>query len=678
MIHLRNRWTALFLALVLSLSLALPASAAQEDRAQAAHEAAQYAMQYGGAVSVQYALWENGEVTLQGHDGVYSKTENRALTDDDLYGIGSISKTYTAAAMMKLVEQGKVDLDEPVTAYLPDFTMADPRYTQITVRMLLNHSSGLMGGTTNDAFLFGDQGNDDAPSRLLERLAGQTLQAEPGAYSVYSNDSFTLAQLVIERVSGMEYTAFLNQYLLEPLGLENTLTPMEEFDTSRLVKTYLGTDTRALPAENLTIVGTGGIYSTASDLAAFGGALCGEGLLSQASLDEMASDQYLLGMWPEDSDGDAVAYGLGWDSVHMFPFSQNGIQALVKGGDTIVYHAGLVILPEYDMAAAVLTSGGISTYNQLAAARILLDALAEQGVEVEEEAALTPAQPAQMPAELTQLSGWYGTSTAAAQLQITDEGVLTLTGMEGTFTYREDGSFRDESDSVLLKLVQEDNGETYLYQKSYASIPGLTTLCVASYAMERLPSSQPDEATQAAWEAREGKMYVQTNERWSSAYYALSGVFAAVTLQGSPEGYLLTNQLTAPDTAAPVLQIPGTGSRDSAVIRVLDVDGCETLELNGSLYQDASSVSPIFSGPESWCIIRPGQTARWYRTGEAAGSQMTVEVPENGGFYVYDAALGLQASSWLYGDTTVVLPENGWIVFSGEEGAQFHIYLSQP
>lgn len=64
--------------------------------AQAAHEAAQYAMQYGGAVSVQYALWENGEVTLQGHDGVYSKTENRALTDDDLYGIGSISKTYTA------------------------------------------------------------------------------------------------------------------------------------------------------------------------------------------------------------------------------------------------------------------------------------------------------------------------------------------------------------------------------------------------------------------------------------------------------------------------------------------------------------------------------------------------------------------------------------------------------
>ena len=465
--------------------------------------------------------------------------------------------------------------------------------------MLLNHSSGLMGGTTNDAFLFGDQGNDDAPSRLLERLAGQTLQAEPGAYSVYSNDSFTLAQLVIERVSGMEYTAFLNQYLLEPLGLENTLTPMEEFDTSRLVKTYLGTDTRALPAENLTIVGTGGIYSTASDLAAFGGALCGEGLLSHASLDEMASDQYLLGMWPEDSDGDAVAYGLGWDSVHMFPFSQNGIQALVKGGDTIVYHAGLVILPEYDMAAAVLTSGGISTYNQLAAARILLDALAEQGVEGgREEAALTPAQPAQMPAELTQLSGWYGTSTAAAQLQITDEGRAHPYRDGGDLHLPGGRQFRDESDSVLLKLVQEDNGETYLYQKSYASIPGLTTLCVASYAMERLPSYQPDGRPLRPPGRLERGQDVRSNQRaLVLRLLALSGVFAAVTLQGARRA--ICSPISSPPLTPPppVLQIPGTGSRDSAVIRVLDGrrlrdPGAQRLPLSGRKLR-----LPIFSGP---------------------------------------------------------------------------------
>lgn len=89
-------------------------------------------------------------------------------------------QTFTAAAMMKLVEQDKVDLDQPVTTYLPDFKMADPRYRDITVRMLLNHSSGLMGGTTVNGFLLNDPTESDATANLLQRLSTQTLQAAPG------------------------------------------------------------------------------------------------------------------------------------------------------------------------------------------------------------------------------------------------------------------------------------------------------------------------------------------------------------------------------------------------------------------------------------------------------------------------------------------------------------------
>lgn len=80
----------------------------------------------------------------------------------------------------------------------------------------------------------------------------------------------------------------------------------------------------------------------------------------------MTADWAARGLWPEDSADDQLGYGLGWDNVHMFPFGQNGIQALVKGGDTLRYHAGLIVLPEHDMAVAVLSSGGVSTYNQLA------------------------------------------------------------------------------------------------------------------------------------------------------------------------------------------------------------------------------------------------------------------------------------------------------------------------
>lgn len=677
---LRTRCCALFLTLALAISFAPPVFAAGTD-ADAAQAAAQCAMEYGGAVSVQYALWQDGEITLSGHAGVYSKTDSAALTDDHLYGVGSVSKVYTAAAMMKLVEQGRVDLNRTVVSYLPEFKMADERYKQITVRMLLNHSSGLMGSASINSFLFGD-GEETYPiDHLLERLAAQRLQADPGAYSVYSNDGFTLAQLVIERVSGMEFTAFLHQYITAPLGLTNTLTPRDSFDMGRLAKTYLNQADLPTPAETLPIIATGGVYASARDLAAFGGAFCNDSLLSQSSREAMSADEYLRGMWPEDSGGDTLAYGLGWDSVHMFPFSQNGIQALVKGGDTLVYHAGLVVLPEYGMSCAVLSSGGVSTYNQLAAARILIDALEEQGVAVEETAALPAAQRAAMPGELTQLSGTYGASTALMEVDVSQQGVLTLSAAgqdTGSYTHCQDHSFRSEDDSILLKLVREDNGQTYLFQKAYVSLPGLTTLCTAGYAAQRLPDYTPAQEIQAAWEAREGKLYFQVNEKRSSALYGLGGVFASVSLAGSPSGYLLTNQLASPDLAVPVLQIPGVGSRDSGDVRAFEQNGFEYLEVNGGLYLESAGVTPIFSGSASYCTLQPGETAHWYQVGQAAGKEMTVQIPDSGAFYVYDAALGVRASSWLYGEDRAVLPEGGWIVFVGQEGDRFHIQLTDP
>ena len=676
---------ALALVLALLLSLWAPALAAETEAetgslAQSAQTAAEAALQYGGAVSVSYALWQDGQVVLTGSAGVYSRTEDRPLTDDVLYGVGSISKTYTAALMMTLVEAGQVDLDETVTTYLPDFTMADERYEDITVRMLLNHSSGLMGSAGPGSFLFGD-GTHDASDDLLERLKTQTLQADPGAYSVYSNDSYTLAQLVIEAASGMDYGDYLHQEIIEPLGLENTCVPADNAAADRFARTYLGEDQRALPTETVAALATGGVYASASDLAAFGGALCGEGLLTEASLEAMAADEYLRGMWPEDSEGDALAYGLGWDSVHMFPFNRSGIQALVKGGDTLVYHSGLVVLPAYDMAAAVVSSGGVSTYDQAAAARILMDALALEGVTVDETAALDTAEAAPMPQELTALSGPYGTSTLLYDVDITADGVMTLTvsGASMTLTYREDGTFRDEANSALMRLVEEDNGRVYLFQKAYTPLPGLAPTAVAEYVMERLPDYEAPQEALDAWHAREGKIYLQTNEPYTSALYPLSGVFAAISFQGMPEGaesYMLTNQIVDGNTAVPVLQIPGVGSRDSGTVSIRDVDGVEYIELNGGLYMDAAAAPAVYPGALSYCTIQPDGGARWHTAGEAAGKTMTVTVPENGGFCVYNADMTLAASSWIYGDTTVTLPEGGLIVFAGDPSARFTIALS--
>ena len=147
MVSIKKRSLSLLLALLLILCLPSTALAAQQAQPaeitleEAAVSAALAAREYSGAVSVQYALWQDGEIVLTGSSGVYSKTENRALTDDILYGIGSVSKIYTTVAVMQLAEEGRVSLDAPVTRYLPQFRMADERYRDITVRMLLNHSS---------------------------------------------------------------------------------------------------------------------------------------------------------------------------------------------------------------------------------------------------------------------------------------------------------------------------------------------------------------------------------------------------------------------------------------------------------------------------------------------------------------------------------------------------------
>ena len=109
-----------------------------------------------------------------------------------LYGIGSVSKVFTAAAVMKLVEDGKLDLDEPVIAYIPEFIMADERYVHITPRTLLNHSSGLMGSTGGNVYLLGD--NDEVNhDQFLDILKSQTLKHDPGDRSIYCNDGFTRA-----------------------------------------------------------------------------------------------------------------------------------------------------------------------------------------------------------------------------------------------------------------------------------------------------------------------------------------------------------------------------------------------------------------------------------------------------------------------------------------------------
>ena len=681
LMKLRKRGSALLLALMLSLSLSVSAMAEETVASleETAQSAAQGALTYGGADSVQYALWQDGKVVLTGSCGSYSRTENRALTDDILYGIGSVSKIYTTVAVMQLAEAGRVSLDAPVTRYLKDFKMADERYRQITVRMLLNHSSGLMGSRFENAMLFGDA-DPVAADSLLEQLSTQRLKADPGAYSVYCNDGFTLAELVVEAVTGMEFMDYVRTRILKPAGLENTFAPGDTFDTGRLAKTYRGADTRALPQDCLNLVGTGGIYATASDLAAFGGALIGTKLLRQSSLNAMAAPEYDRGIWPDTDAPDALRYGLGWDAVEWLPFSQSGIQALVKGGDTLRYHAGLVVIPEYHMAAAVLSSGGASTYNEMTAAQMLAAALKARGVVLDESLPLLPeAAPAAMPAELTENAGYYGSTAAQYRVDVTDDGTLTMRVLTmpsvpaQAFTYCDDGTFRDTTGQAALRFVKEANGQLYLYQQAVGLLPGLGMMPTANYAAVKLPENDITPEVQAAWDRYLSTSFLPMGEKYSSqTYLALADSTAQETAELVP-GYVGASRIVDSTSALYELQIPGANGRDGQDIHVYEQSGTTWMDVNGALYMSAEGAPVLYTGPDSYSTVQENGYARWYRVGGNAGKSMTVRVPEDAGFWVYDTDGQVTASSVLWGDTRAELPQDGFVVFAGDPGARFHL-----
>lgn len=648
---------------------------------KAAEEKADLLTKTYGTNSVQYAIIDHGRIVVSGQSGKNDEQGQKPLTKDTMYGIGSTSKMFTTVAVMQLVDQGKIDLDTPVVQYIPEFTMKDERYKQITPRMLLNHSSGLNGSSLTNAVLFED--NDTyAYDTLLKQLAGQTLKAAPGAYSVYCNDGFTLAQILIERVSGMNFTSYIHRYITEPLGMANTKTPLDSPNAAKMAGLYYPTYTGQLPNETFNVIGTGGIYSTAEDLARFSQIFTGEAeeVLSGKSAAAMAQDEYKTPLWPDDADN-SIGYGLGWDSVNLYPFSEYGMKALTKGGDTLLYHASLVVLPEQDMAAAVVTSGGISGFAGLLANEILLQALKEKGTiaEFKPEKSYGAPVKADMPESVLQYSGIYGATSATINIDIAESGVMSITSEQSPdhpaqiYEYSADGTFRSADGNVMISFVTEENGRTYLWIRQYASLPGLGQMAMSVYNAEKLqPQDLPTE-TKEAWIQRDGKKYYLLNEKYTSLVYL---VLPPIQLNVSKQlpGYVLDKRITGPNTAVSELQIPGTSGRDLSGYTFFTEDGVEYLNLGGSILVNEDAVKPINVVKKSIVTIPSSGYAQWYTISDKDGGKtVKVNMSSNASFAVYNAKGTCIYFSVIGGKDQVELPAGGSIVFAGDAGTKFEI-----
>ena len=234
-----------------------------------------------------------------------------SVADDSeyIYCVGSVSKIYSTAAIMQLAGEGKIDIDKPVTEYIPDFRLADERYRDITVRMLMDHTSGIMGSTLKNAMLYGDN-DQSSHDNMTGLLSSQRLKADPGRYAAYCNDGFVLLEIIIENVSGMSFTDYVEKNIAGRLGLENTGTPVDMIGSEKIVPAIRADNTR-LDTEYCMGIGSGGVFATASDNALFGASFfTGDNrLLSEEAKNAMAT------RWSDNEYGDAS--GLGWDYAEM-------------------------------------------------------------------------------------------------------------------------------------------------------------------------------------------------------------------------------------------------------------------------------------------------------------------------------------------------------------------------
>lgn len=632
----------------------------------------------------------------------------QAAAEPLMYGIGSTSKVVTAAAVMRLADEGKLDLKKPLITYIPEFEMADERYRRITPEMLLDHSSGLPGSTLNNAMLLGDNDTENH-DMLLARLKKQRLKSDPGDIQVYCNDGFTLAEILVERVTGLSFTEYIDREFSKNLGLTQFKTPQSGNLSGRLAKIYDEGTGEELPPEHANVIGSGGIYATAMDVCRFSEIFMknragNAGLLSDGALLAMETSRYNEEINPNGYDT-TLSYGLGWDSVETYPFSRYGIKTLVKGGDTNFYHGSLTVLPEENISCAVLTSGGSSTLNQLAVQEIVMTYLDEvQRIERGDEESVSHGGEAGL--NLAERSGWYAGSDLL-KLSVSGEGEMTVAsegsgrrreqvyrlGEDGGF-YSTDGSYISASGELSkgsggrigrtrLSFQKGKKGREYLMAESMEVYPGLGRVATYLPVGTRYTGNVPAETAVSAWKALDGQEYYLLSEKYTSSAW-LKRFMVKPLLLDEPRGILSFENLelrmaevTDEAHARFFTEVPGQAGRDLNDYTRTEENGKQYLE-SGSYRYIAAADAEAFPDADSERTIGADGEAVWFTTGDRNQKRpVIIEKPENGAWYVYDHTgrdMKCVSSSWtLSEDRPFYLPEDGRVVLVGEAGAAFTI-----
>jgi CubicO group peptidase (beta-lactamase class C family)/D-alanyl-D-alanine dipeptidase len=389
--------------------------------------------------SIAVALVDGQQTVWAEGFGWADPDRNVRATAQTVYRAGSVSKLFTDLGVMRLVEQGRLDLDAPVANYIPDFHPHNPFGKPVTLRELMSHRSGLVREPPVGHYF------DDHPPALAEvvhSLNETTLVYPPGTHTKYSNAGITVVGYVLQQVSGQPFADGLQQSVLDPMGLTASgFEPTPEL-TRDLAQAQIWTyDGRFFPAPSfqIGIFPAGSLYTTVTDLARFESVLFADGrspggqVIGKTTLDEMWTPQFATAQNPS-------RFGIGFVLGKLAGHRMVGHDGAIYGFATTIE-----ALPDDNLGAVAVatldSSNAVTDHIASEALRLMLAARVHRSLpKVELTRAVEPGL-------ARKLAGRYGMGAEAVDLK-EHEGHL--------FMQRAAGGFQVELRSLGDRLVVDD------------------------------------------------------------------------------------------------------------------------------------------------------------------------------------------------------------------------------
>lgn len=311
----------------------------------------------GPFTGLQVGIVSEDEIIFTGEYGSANVSAGEPVVSSTLFHQASVSKTFVVTAVMQLAERGQVELNSPVVNYLPYFKMNDERYPQITVRQLLNHTSGMPD--EEDYAWDRPEYDEESLERYVRGICHLGLLSDPGTHFAYSNIAYEILGDLIAKVSGLSFEQYMRQHILEPAGMSTSSFLKQEVEPVLAAPHVLRNSAGYGPyvsevfPYNRAHAPSSTLYTNAQEMCRYMQMHLGQGkatdrcnALQPGSYDLMWSPTKATGWGPEHKD-----VGLGW-----FLGNYKGSRMLSHSGWDTGFLSELILLPDDNLGISVMTN----------------------------------------------------------------------------------------------------------------------------------------------------------------------------------------------------------------------------------------------------------------------------------------------------------------------------------